>query len=64
MIYICKPGALYGRKNNFILASFLKGALCIKYIKFSTSRVICQALGLQINKIINDLWLANLPRVD
>ena len=35
--------------------SSLKGALCIKYIKFSTSRVMSRALGLQNNKIINEL---------
>ena len=58
MIYVCKPGALYGRKNNSILASFLKGALCIKYIKFSNSRVICQALGLLTESSKScDSWL-------
>ena len=33
---MCKLGATYGRK---------KGALCIKYIKFSTSTVISRAFG-------------------
>ena len=43
---ICKPGAIYGRKSNyFILTSSFKGALCIKYIKFSTSGVISRAFG-------------------
>ena len=46
---------IYGRKSNFILIfQSLKGALGIKYIKFSTSRVISRFLGLQNKKIINE----------
>ena len=42
----------------------LKGALCIKYIKFSNSRVISRAFGLQNSKIINESCQANLTRVN
>ena len=27
IIYICKPGAIYGRKSNFILTFLLEGCL-------------------------------------
>ena len=37
----------------------MKGALCIKYIKFSTSRVTSRAFGATNNKIINELCRAN-----
>ena len=35
--------AIYGRKRHFILSFPIEGALCIKYIKFSTPRVISRA---------------------
>ena len=55
VFYICKPGVIYGRKSNFILIfQSLKGALGIKYIKLSNSRVISRFFGLQNNKIINE----------
>ena len=37
----------------------MKGGFCIKYIKFSTSRVTRRAFGATNNKIINELCRAN-----
>ena len=37
----------------------MKGAFCIKYIKFSTSRVTSRTFGATNNKIINELCRAN-----
>ena len=45
IIYVCKPGAICGRKRNFIPTFLLEGYLCIKYIKYSTSRAISWDFG-------------------
>ena len=38
-------GLIYGRKSNFIPTFSFNSALCIKYIKFSTSGVVSRAFG-------------------
>ena len=37
--YICKLGAIKGRKSNFILTFLLEGCLVYEVYQFSTSRV-------------------------
>ena len=48
--YICKPGAMYGRKNNFILTFLLEG--CLVYQIYQVQYLQSHMAGFWGNKII------------